>query len=150
STRRRSESWGTRAPARRTRFRWSEAVTRNAPEILETSRLVLRKPRMSDADDVFHAYASDPMATRYLLFTPHRDVDQSRVFLQERLTLWGGGTEISWAITAKPDDRLVGMASCRFDRHRADLGYVLTRPLWGRGYMSEAVRAVVEWAIAQD
>ena len=31
--------------------------------------------------------------------------------------------------------------------HAADIGYVLSRNLWGGGYMTEAANAVVEWAI---
>jgi [ribosomal protein S5]-alanine N-acetyltransferase len=31
--------------------------------------------------------------------------------------------------------------------HAADIGYVLSRKLWGGGYMTEAANVVVEWAI---
>jgi RimJ/RimL family protein N-acetyltransferase len=50
----------------------------------------------------------------------------------------------------KPDDRLVGMIGCRFDQQGASLGYALARKLWGNGYMSEAVSAVADWALAQE
>ena len=36
------------------------------PERFETSRLVLRKPTLADAEAVFIRYASDPEVTRYL------------------------------------------------------------------------------------
>ncbi len=42
------------------------------------------------------------------------------------------------------------MIAYRVREHAADIGYVLSRSLWGRGYMTEAAAAVVEWAINLD
>ena len=39
------------------------------------------------------------------------------------------------------------MIACRVREHAAHIGYVLSRKLWGGGYMTEAANAVVEWAI---
>ncbi len=41
---------------------------------------------------------------------------------------------------------MIGIVACRIRGHAADIGYVLARQYWRRGYMTEAVRAVVEWA----
>ncbi len=35
------------------------------------------------------------------------------------------------------------------DGHRVELGYVLARAFWGNGYMPEAARAIVTWALNQ-
>jgi RimJ/RimL family protein N-acetyltransferase len=34
--------------------------------------------------------------------------------------------------------------------HAAEIGYVLTRRYWGRGYVTEAAKAVVDWAGSLD
>ena len=39
------------------------------PEVIPTTRLVLRRPRLSDAGDIFDSYAADPEITRYDLAT---------------------------------------------------------------------------------
>jgi len=39
------------------------------------------------------------------------------------------------------------MVGVRVDGHKVELGYVLARKFWRQGYMTEAVRAVVSWAI---
>lgn len=122
----------------------------NAPESIATERLLLRKPRLSDAEAILEEYARDPLATRYLLFRPHESLEETSAFLQARLAKWGAGEELVWAITVKPEDRVVGMIACRFNGHRADIGYVLAQRLWGRGYMAEAVRSVVNWALGQE
>jgi len=41
------------------------------------------------------------------------------------------------------------MIELRPSGHRAEIGYVLGRPWWGQGFMTEAARAVVEWGLAQ-
>ena len=40
------------------------------PEMFATQQLVLRRPRLSDADDIFDDYAADPEVTRYVIGRP--------------------------------------------------------------------------------
>ena len=114
---------------------------------MATSRLMLRRPRMSDADDIFDSYAADPEVTRYVTWRPYQDRSEVAPFLQSQLARWDSGDEFSWAIIRPPEDRVIGMIACRVREHAADIGYVLSRNLWGAGYMTEAAKAVVEWAI---
>ena len=119
-----------------------------APERLETRRLMLRKPRVRDARAVTEAYAGDAETTRYLMFRPHRDIRETRVFLRQAKAFWNMGTVFTWAITLKENGRLIGMIDARMEGCHANLGYVLSREYWNKGYMSEAVAAVTEWALA--
>ena len=41
------------------------------------------------------------------------------------------------------------MIDLRPQGERTEIGYVLARPYWGQGYMTEAARAVVEWTLSQ-
>lgn len=45
-----------------------------APKHIETTRLILRQPTMSDAVTMFERYASDPDVTRFLGWPRHRSV----------------------------------------------------------------------------
>lgn len=117
------------------------------PEIIETPRLILRKPIVpEDAARIFTAYASDPAVTRFLTWRPHYNVDESLRILRTRLAWWDEGREFSWVITTKSDGAVIGMVSASEDEDpsRYSLGYVLARTHWERGYMTEAARAVVE------
>ena len=42
------------------------------------------------------------------------------------------------------------MVELRLERHRSTLGYVLARPEWGHGLMTELVQAVVELVLTQS
>ena len=119
------------------------------PSSLETKRLRLRAPVLDDAESVFATYARDPEVTRYLTFRPHQQVEQSRDFLQRCATEWAGEGPYTWVITRRETKRLIGGISFRPQGHRVELGYALGREHWGHGFMTEAVRAVTEWALGQ-
>ena len=116
------------------------------PEVISTKGLVLRRPRISDADDIFANYASDPEVTRFVVWLPYKDRSEVAPFLQSRLARWDSGEEFSWAITRAEEDRVIGMIGCRVHEHAADIGYVMSRHYWNRGYITEAAKAVVDWA----
>ncbi len=120
------------------------------PERFETARLVLRRPRLSDADDIFDNYAADPEVTRYVTWRPYTDRSEVPPFLRARIARWDSGEEFSWAITLRGEDRVIGMIGCRIHEIAADIGYAPSRNHWNRGYATEAVKAVVGWAGSLD
>ncbi|MFH0909051.1 MAG: GNAT family N-acetyltransferase [bacterium] len=118
------------------------------PKTLSTKRLSLRQVRRSDAKPIFTTYAQDHEATRYLVWRPHRDIEETREFIQRCAEAWQKGTEFTWAICLR-DNTLIGCIALRIDGFKADTGYVIARPFWGKGFASEALKAVVDWAMQQ-
>lgn len=116
------------------------------PERIETERLVLRRPVATDARAIFEEYAQDPEVSRYVMWRPHANLDETIAFVARCQAGWDAGNDLSWAITLAGDDRAVGMIGARPRGHMVDIGYVLARRLWGRGITAEAARAVVETA----
>lgn len=116
-----------------------------AREFLETQRLLLRKPRPEDAPLIFAAYAQDPEVTRYLTFRPHRDLTDTQQAIDRFLENWQMGRSYCWLIFRRDNGDLVGAISARQDQG-VNLGYLLARNCWGKGFMSEALSRVVQWA----
>lgn len=122
----------------------------NTPaRLLHTRRLLLRPPRLSDARAIFERYARDPEVTRYLLWRPHRTIADTRAFLRFCASEWKGRTNFTWVLLRSSDRALMGMINLRPRGHAFEAGYVLARPDWGRGYMTEALRAVIREAFRQ-
>ncbi|HEY2982014.1 MAG TPA: GNAT family N-acetyltransferase [Anaerolineales bacterium] len=121
----------------------------NPPERFDTPRLILRKPRVDDAPAIFEAYAQDPEVTRHLTWRPHRDLQETYAIIGRIIDSWTVGETYSFAITLKHAEALVGMLAMHMEGSAIGLGYVLARTHWGNGYMTEAVRAVVDWALNQ-
>jgi len=120
-----------------------------APDRINTKRLVLRVPTLNDATAIFERYGQDPEVTRYLTWRPHESLERTRAFLERCSAVRRSGEAFTWVLTLKDDDSAVGMLALRPVRHRAEVGYVLARLYWNRGYMTEALRAMVGWALAQ-
>ena len=98
---------------------------------------------------MFAAYAQDPEVTRYLTWRPHKNIEETYAILDLILKLWKEGDAYSYGITLKDSDSVIGMIAMHPDDFKIGLGYVLARPYWGKGYMTEAVRAVAEWLLRQ-
>lgn len=119
------------------------------PEIIETQRLRLRQPRMEDADTIFQSYTQDPEVVKYLTWRPHKNIEETRAFLGGILKRAENSTKFPYAIERKSDGQLLGMLEIRLDGHMADAGYVLAKAYWGKGYMTEALKAVVDRSLDQ-
>ncbi|HEY7166859.1 MAG TPA: GNAT family N-acetyltransferase [Candidatus Binatia bacterium] len=119
------------------------------PQTFDTPRLQLRKPLVRDAEVIFQQYAQDSEVTRYVSWRSHATVEETRQFLRSCLDAWKESKSFHWVIVRKGDQQLAGMISARVENHRWELGYVLARPFWGHGYMTEVVKEIIEWAFRQ-
>jgi [ribosomal protein S5]-alanine N-acetyltransferase len=116
------------------------------PETVETERLRLRKPALADAEEIFRQYAQDGEVTKYLTWLPYGRVEETREFIRTCLAMWQERQSFHWTILRKDDGQLLGMINARVDGHKWELGYVLAREHWGRGYMTEAVKSLIDTA----
>lgn len=128
---------------------WKYNDDMKPPERIETERLVLRKPRMDDAPDIFMGYAQDPEVTRYLTWLAHKSVEETYQIVGQMLKHWEAGEAYPYAITPKDSDTIIGMIAMHPNGLRIGLGYVLARSSWGKGYVPEALRAIIDWALQQ-
>jgi [ribosomal protein S5]-alanine N-acetyltransferase len=114
------------------------------PERFETSRLILRKPTLADAEAVFVRYASDPEVTRYLGWPRHRSVSHTEAFLTFSDAEWTRWPVGPYLIESHSEHKLLGSTGLGFEGPSiAATGYVLARDAWGNGYATEALTAIV-------
>jgi len=115
-----------------------------------TERLILRPPEPQDADSIFRNYARDPEVTRFLVWRPHADVWETRRFLESCREGWASGDEFTWVLVPHGSDEVIGMVAVRpEEEYKAEIGYVLARPFWGQGLMTEAARCASDWLRSQ-
>ncbi len=115
-----------------------------APEYIETERLILRRPLPADAEGIFSRYASDPDVTRYLGWSCHRSIEQTRAFLTFCDSAWANWPGGPYIIESREPRVLLGGTGFGFETPlQAAVGYVLAKEVWGRGYSTEALGALV-------
>ena len=111
---------------------------------LYTKRLLLRGVKKSDLE-YFHAYSSDPKVGPSSGWEPHADRQRTKYVMKKQYI----GNPFAWGIVY--DEKLIGAISLDTDRKRFNdrvmmLGYSLSSAYWGRGFMTEAARAVIAYA----
>lgn len=119
------------------------------PRRIDTERLALRVPHMGDASAIFAGWAQDVEVTRYLTWRPHRQIQETQAFLQNCLSAWEHETRFPYVITLKESSEVIGMIDPRIEGTKVGIGYVAARAHWGKGYVTEATRAVSDWALRQ-
>ena len=119
------------------------------PERIETARLLLRVPALTDAVVLFDTYTHDPEVTRYVMWRPHASVDQTLEFLKGCIAAWEGERRFPYVFTLKGTDNPIGMVDFHITGSTVGIGYVIGRAYWGREYVPEAVRVIVDWALYQ-
>jgi len=112
------------------------------------SRIILRSLCDDDAPRLLDLYG-DPVVMRYTDESPFPDLDTVDVMLASVRTLLASGESLEWAIALKDDDALIGTCGLHsFDwaTSTAEVGCLLMRAEWGKRYMSEAVRLLMDYA----
>ena len=111
---------------------------------LKTARLTLRDFQASDLDAI-HAYAADPLVTRYMFYGP-RTFEDTRAYLERILASQREEPRMIWelGVTQTVDQRLVGACDLTLEnKNEADLGFIFARDVWGLGYATESARAMI-------
>jgi len=117
--------------------------------ILETERLILRLPQMSEAATI-QALAGHPDIAATTLTMPHPYPDgAAEAFIQSLIE--NVSADSTLALIRKTDQQLMGMISLRPDQRfsRAEIGYWIGKPYWNQGYTSEAARRLVDYCFAE-
>ena len=111
-------------------------------DVLMGPRVLLREPRLDDAEVLYARVTSDPEVSRYMSWTPHANVDETRRVITE---LFNVGDDRTWVVALRDGGEVIGeIGSRRPQPHAVEFGYCLGRQWWGMGLMSEAVRMVLD------
>ena len=112
------------------------------PRELHTPRLLLRRPEHADARRMYERFAGDAEVTRYLSWPRHRSVTDTREFLDASEREWAAHGTGPYLVFI--DGLLAGATGLHLETpYRASTGYALARDAWGKGYATEAARAIV-------
>ena len=111
---------------------------------LETNRLLLRKLILEDRLAIFRNY-SDPDVANWFFDKPLTQIEEVEEIIGAFLKNAEDGKGHTWAITLKEDRELIG--TCGYENFvvgvRGELGFDLVKAQWGKGYMTEALGAII-------
>ncbi|WP_054957322.1 GNAT family N-acetyltransferase [Paenibacillus dakarensis] len=113
---------------------------------IETSRLIIREFIKEDWIDV-HKYASDPKVTEYMLWGPNNE-EETKSYVSQQLDKQQSinRTDFEIAVVLKETNQLIGGCGIYLAEKNAEMGYCFNSEYWGKGYASEASRALLKLA----
>lgn len=119
---------------------------------LETERLILRKFVMDDAEAMFNNWTNDEEVAKYMRWNAHKTVDETKKVLQSRMEKYNSPSTYHWAIVLKDTGILVGnivLISANEHDMCGEAAYCLSRAYWGRGIVTEALKAVLNFGLLE-
>jgi ribosomal-protein-alanine N-acetyltransferase len=111
---------------------------------IETERLLLRKPRIEDAEPMFRNWASDPEVTKYLTWPSHENIEVTKTIINRWLEEEKDPKTIRFVITLKNSGDPIGAIDVvNYIDGSPEIGYCLSRKYWNQGLMTEACRGFI-------
>ena len=106
----------------------------------------MRKFELRDADELFRIL-SDEEVNRFLPWFPHKTREETLRFLQDSgFADYDMAIAYRYAVVLRSESRVIGYLSFLGidEKERSgDIGYGLLREYWGKGIMTEAVKALL-------
>ena len=122
-------------------------------KVIETERLLLRKFEESDIENVFNNYSSRDKVTEFLTWKAHKTIEDTKSFISGFvIPSYKEDDTYRWAIVLKETNEVVGSIDVvRMNKafSRAELGWVLSDDYWGKGFMPEAAKEVLNYLIEE-
>jgi len=111
---------------------------------LHTDRLLLRPHALADAPELARLAGAREVAATTLRIPHPYSVADAEAFISG----WQDADErVAFAVVLRENSVLLGGAGLRLEKeHRhAELGYWIGTPYWGKGYATEAARAILRY-----
>jgi ribosomal-protein-alanine N-acetyltransferase len=122
---------------------------------IETERLILRPLTLADAETAYNGWTGDAEVAKYVSWLPHYSIDDTKKWLKEiewKLDDAGNivpNSNYIWGFVLKETGELFGSGGLIWEERRQSfqVGYNITRSHWGRGYTTEAMKAILRFAV---
>lgn len=115
---------------------------------LEGENIYFKPLNTKDAQEI-HSYASDPEVSRFIGWKLMKTLNETHDYIEEMLKRESAGTHLYASIVLKSTQEIIGTAMIfNFDREakHAEIGYVFHSKHWGKGYGTETVHLMNDFA----
>lgn len=114
--------------------------------MIETERLIISPIKETDYEDICE-YGCDEEVGKYMTYWP-KTKEEIREFIDECIFYMSleSPTWYEYAIRLKTTSKVIGNISLIIKDSEAEIGWISNKKYWNSGYMSEAVKAVINCA----
>jgi ribosomal-protein-alanine N-acetyltransferase len=113
---------------------------------LRTNRLTLRPLQTTDAGDLHRIYQTEDVL-RYFPTTRPPGLEKVQRFIDSQQDHWDKYGYGDWGIQPEGKHQIIGWAGLQFlpELDETEVGYLLDKPFWGKGFATEAARASLQF-----
>ena len=132
-------------------IRGEKGLNHVGTQTLETERLILRQYNAADAEDMFANWATDPEASRFWGWTPHESIEETKSLLSGWIDEYANMEYYHWVIIHKNISQAVGyiyLNQINNEDNSAAVHFLLSRKYWNQGFMTEAVKCVLDFSFS--
>lgn len=115
---------------------------------IETKRLILRKLEISDLEQVYNNWCSDPKVSKYVTWDTHKNIEQTKEYISFKLGLYEKDYRFDWVVVIKETNEVIGEIDAvkqSLNYNLVELGYCYGSKYWNNGYATEALSAVIKY-----
>jgi ribosomal-protein-alanine N-acetyltransferase len=115
---------------------------------LEAESICFKALDLKDAEEI-HKYASDEEVSRFIGWKLMHTLNETRDYIEVMINREPAGTHLYASIVLKATQAIIGTAMIfNFDKeaNHAEIGYVFHKDHWGKGYGTEAVNLMNNFA----
>jgi len=117
---------------------------------IATERLTLRRFEIEDAENVFYNWFSDEQTVKYLTWPVYKSVDEAEDMIKSWIAQYDNTEYYNWAIELNDLEQPIGnisVVSIDEKTESIELGYCLGSQFFNKGYMTEALTAIIRFFI---
>lgn len=117
---------------------------------LRTERLLLRRFVLSDVENAYINWFSDPDVAFYMRWDAHKDIKQTEEMLSKFILSYKKLDFYRWAITFRTTNEVIGAIGFHINDEFdmvADISYMLGKAFWGKGIITEALREILRFGL---
>lgn len=116
------------------------------PIEISTERLLL-KPLGSEYVQTVNSYAMDLENTKYMCRLPNKNLEETADFLKNIDVEWKKEQPEFYEFAILYESGHIGAVSIYFENGMGELGWILNKKYWGKGFAYEAAKALIKYFI---
>ncbi|MDF2504092.1 GNAT family protein [Clostridium sp.] len=116
--------------------------------LIETDRLILRKFKQSDVNDMFKNWGSDAKVTEFLSWPTHKNIKDSEDIINQWISEYEDNSVYNWVIELKNISEAIGNISVvklENVNDACEIGYCVSSKHWNKGITTEAFKAIIKY-----
>lgn len=115
---------------------------------IETKRLLLRRMKATDSEDMFNHWACDPCVSKFYSWEPHKHISETEQMIKTWMAQYDDSLYFHWIIIDKETQKAIGTFYINHideENRTGTINCILAQRVWGKGLATEITQSVITY-----